>query len=151
MPLRYSGSLKGSSCLDENSKHACSQYVLQSSTLRTTVCKKKLFNRLNSAVGACRYADTVAVALCRIYDGFTVYQLYRFLGAGFDAFQRSPAFCLIDDYFHRASPCERLWRSAPGIVEESLHVFCHIRRGDFKGLFLSRLGKEDDRIVIDHE
>ena len=61
----------------------------------------KLFHRLNGAVGACRYADAVAVAFCSIYDGFTVYQLYRFFGAGFDAFKRAPAFFLIDDYFHR--------------------------------------------------
>jgi len=63
----------------------------------------KLFHRLNGAVGACRYADAVAVAFCLINYGLAVLQAYGFPGAGFDAFKRSPAFCLIDDYFHRQS------------------------------------------------
>jgi hypothetical protein len=69
-------------------------------SLPVGLLRSDLVCRLNSAIGAGRHADAVTVAFCLIDDSLSVHQLYCFLRAGFDAFERALAFCRIDDYFH---------------------------------------------------
>jgi len=75
-------------------------HTIKKRALRAVLQRRGLFHRLNSAIGACRYAYAVAVAFCLVDDGFSVHQRYCFLRTGFDALQRALAFCRIDDYFH---------------------------------------------------
>jgi hypothetical protein len=62
---------------------------------------RPLIRRLNCAIGACGYADAVAIALCMVDDRFAVDKGYGFLRAGFNAFTRTPAFFLINNKLHR--------------------------------------------------
>jgi hypothetical protein len=101
-PARYIGSLKAALRCDQR----FDKHIFPKPAHDAAMCPvsrfvlKKLFYGLNGAVGACRYAYAVAIAFCRVYAGFTVHQGYRLLGAGFDAFKRTLAFSLINNYFH---------------------------------------------------
>lgn len=110
-----------------------------------------LFCGLNGSIGTGGYADAVAIAFPLVYNGFTVYQAYGLLRAGFDALLRAFAEGVINSYFHGMS-FSLLWECiSPDIVKKILHGLSHMGRRYLKCRARARIGKEYDRIVINHK